>query len=241
MWACGTHPLKPHRGHLPSAWQSSHFRCAQSPKHSWPLSSMQGPGECKKPQWDMVFLWIAPNLAIRCKWVFGLTAMWAYPHKAHLPILGEVAWKLMLLANESPNWPYAYAWMNDTMSHMPLSSEGHIGIMTDGIPSINACGSLEGMELAIPDLMATSSQVPQHVVMPENIPSIVTHSPSLPTVQKTPEVASISPAPQSQAPPVPIQQTCQIRCSNYKGRWMQPWSGCSWLRPPWTPTKESWC
>ena len=68
----------------------------------------------------------------------------------------------------------------------------------------------------------------------------VSHSPSLPTMLKTPEVASISPTPKSQAPPWLIQKTCQMRCSDCKGRWTWPWSGCSWLRPPWTPVEESW-
>ena len=63
--------------------------------------------------------------------------------------------------------------------------------------------SLEGTDLAIPDLMATSSQASPHAFIPENIPSIiqVSHSPSPPTMQKTQEVASISPTPQSQASP----------------------------------------
>ena len=53
---------------------------------------------------------------------------------------------------------------------------------------------LQGIDSAVPDPMATSSQVSPHVVMPENIPSIVqvSHSPSLPTMPRTPEMASIS-------------------------------------------------
>ena len=108
----------------------------------------RGLGDAKKPQWDMVFLLIVPSLAVRCEQVFGLTAMWGHPHQAHcLPTLGEAAQKLMLLADESPNWPYAYMQMNDAMAHMPLSSEGHIGIMTDGIPSINACSHLDQLQV----------------------------------------------------------------------------------------------
>ena len=33
------------------------------------------------------------------------------------------------------------------MAHAPLSSEGHIGIMTDGIPSMNACGHLDQLQV----------------------------------------------------------------------------------------------
>ena len=53
----------------------------------------------------------------------------------------------MLLANEGPNWPYVYVQMNDAMTHMPLSSEGHTGIVTDGIPSMNACGHLDQLQV----------------------------------------------------------------------------------------------
>ena len=62
--------------------------------------------------------------------------------------------------------------------------------------------SLEGMDLAIPTLMATSCQASPNEVMPEHIPSIiqVSHPPSLPAVSKTLGAASISPSPQCQAP-----------------------------------------
>ena len=111
------------------------------------LSQAGAWGDMKKPQWDMAFLLIVPSLAIGCKWVFGLTAMSVCPCQAHLSTLGEAAQKLMLLANENPDWPYACAQMNDTMAHMPLSSEGHLGIMTDGIPSTNACGCLDQLQV----------------------------------------------------------------------------------------------
>ena len=37
--------------------------------------------------------------------------------------------------------------MNDAMTHAPLSSEGHIGIMTSGLPSRNACGCLHQLQV----------------------------------------------------------------------------------------------
>ena len=95
----------------------------------------------------MVFVLIVPSLAIGCEQVFGLTAMWAHPCQAHIPTLMEAAWKLMLLADESTNWPYAYAWMNDTLAHAPFSSEGHIGIMTEGLPSMNTYSCLDQLQV----------------------------------------------------------------------------------------------
>ena len=63
---------------------------------------------------------------------------------------------------------------------------------------------LEGMDSAIPGPMATSTQASPQVAMSGNIPSVVpvSHSPSPPTVLKTPEVAGISSIPQTQVPPV---------------------------------------
>ena len=111
------------------------------------LSQAGALGDAEKPQWDMVFVLIVPSLAIGCEWVFGLTAMWVHPHQACLPTWGEAAKKLMLLADKSPNWPYAYAQMNDAVAHMHFSSEGHIGVMTDSIRNMNACSCLDQWQM----------------------------------------------------------------------------------------------
>ena len=71
------------------------------------------------------------------------------PHQVCLPSLVNVAQKLLLLADKGADWPYAYIRMNDAMAHVPLSSEGHIGIMTSYLPvktpvvtcTTYACGS----------------------------------------------------------------------------------------------------
>ena len=111
------------------------------------LSQVEAWGDAEKPQQDMVFVIIVPSLAIGCEQIFGLTAMRVHPCQACQPILMEVTQKLMLLADEGTNWPYAYAWMNDAVAHVPLSSEGHIGIMTEGLPSMNACGHLNQLQV----------------------------------------------------------------------------------------------
>ena len=90
----------------------------------------------------MAFLLIAPSLAIGCEWVFRLTAVCMHPCQVCLPTLADAAQKLLLLADEGTNWPYAYITMNDAMAHAPLSSVGHIGVMTGDLPSWNACSHL---------------------------------------------------------------------------------------------------
>ena len=49
-----------------------------------------------------------------------------HPCQAHLPMLADAAQKILLLADEGANWPYAYIRMNDAMAHTPLSSVGHM-------------------------------------------------------------------------------------------------------------------
>ena len=85
-----------------------------------------------------------------CHWVW--MDLWpsccvGAPHQACLPTLGEVACKLILLANEGPGWPYTFVQMNSAVSLVPLSSEGHIGAMTDGMPSTNTCGHLHQLQV----------------------------------------------------------------------------------------------
>ena len=91
----------------------------------------------------MAFVLIVPSLAIVCEWIFRLAAAWMYPHQVCLPTPAQVAQKLMLLADKGTKWPYVYTRMNDAVAHVPLSSEGHIVIMTSGLPSRNAWGHLD--------------------------------------------------------------------------------------------------
>ena len=111
------------------------------------LSQMEAWGEAEKPQHGMAFLLIVPGANARCEQVFILAAMWVHPHQAHLPTLGKAAWKLMMLASDSPNWPYAYVQINNAMAHTPLSSDGHIRVTTDGLPSTYTCGHLDQLQV----------------------------------------------------------------------------------------------
>ena len=106
------------------------------------LSQVGAWGDVEKPCQDMAFLLIMHSLAIRCKQIFGLTAVWMHPCQVCIPTLVEVAQKLLLLADECTNWPYGYARMNDAVAHALLSSERHIGTMTSGLLSLNSCGHL---------------------------------------------------------------------------------------------------
>ena len=111
------------------------------------LSQVGAWGEVKKPRWDMAFLMIVPSTNARGDQVFSLPAVWAHPCQGHLSTLAEAAQSLMLLANDSPDWLYAFICMSDTMLHIPLSDNEHISTMTDGICSIYAYGWLYQLQV----------------------------------------------------------------------------------------------
>ena len=120
------------------------------------LSQVGSWGDVEKPYQDMVFLLIAPSLAVRCEQVFGLTAMSTQPCQVHLPTLVDAAQKLLLLTDKGVDWPYTIR-MNNAVAHMPLSSEGHTGSMTSDVPSWNAHGHLH--QLCVWQLLQCESWV----------------------------------------------------------------------------------
>ena len=73
----------------------------------------------EKPQQDMAFLLIVPNITAECE-DFGLVAVWAHPHQAHYHTLEVAAHKLVLPVEESVHWAYAFIWLNEALSHVPL-------------------------------------------------------------------------------------------------------------------------
>ena len=104
---------------------------------------MQGCRETQRsPQCDMAYLLIAMCKTIVEQMAFGLATVWAHPHQACLPSLDEVARKLTLLIDIGNNWAYTFMSLNEGALHVPLSSEGHISAMIDGVLSRSACRHL---------------------------------------------------------------------------------------------------
>ena len=44
------------------------------------------------------------------------------------------------------DWHYAFVCLSSTTCHVALSHAGHLGAMTDGVWSINACGCLHQLQ-----------------------------------------------------------------------------------------------
>ena len=53
----------------------------------------------------------------------------------------------MLLVDIGTDWPYAFVWLNHAISHAPLTNEGHVSAMMDGVPSMDTCGWLHQLQV----------------------------------------------------------------------------------------------
>ena len=127
------------------------------------LSQAGAWGDIEKPWHDIAFLMIVLSANFGGKQIFGLAAVWAHPHQCCLDTLVEVAHTLVLLVDDGPNWPYAFICMSSTTHHAPLLDAGHLGTMTDGLQSVNACGHLHQL------LTWKLLQHREHVVFPEGL------------------------------------------------------------------------
>ena len=120
--------------------------CTIAPTQLTTLTQPRAWREIKKPLQDMAFLMLVPSGKTRSDQVFGLAAMSVHPCQDHLFTLVKAAQKLMLLADNSSDWPYAFICMNNSMLHVPLFDKGHIGAMMDGVHSRNACSQLHQLK-----------------------------------------------------------------------------------------------
>ena len=95
----------------------------------------------------MAFLLIEPKKTIEGEMAFGLAVVWAHSYQACLSSLDEVAKKLTLLINLGDNWLYTFVWLNWDAQHVPLSKEGHLSAMMDGMPRKSTCWHLCQLEV----------------------------------------------------------------------------------------------
>ena len=95
----------------------------------------------------MAFFLIVPSITKGYKKVFGLVVVWVHPHQAHYHTLVEAAHKHALLVDESADWAYAFVWLNEILSHVPLLSKGHISTMMGGTPSMDTHDQLHQLQI----------------------------------------------------------------------------------------------
>ena len=95
----------------------------------------------------MAFLLIVPGKTIEGEMAFRLAMVWAHPHQAWLSSLDEAVKKLTMLINLGNNWAYTFVQLNKDAQHVPLSNEGCLSTMVDGMPCRSVCGHLCQLEV----------------------------------------------------------------------------------------------
>ena len=111
------------------------------------LSQAGAWGKVENPSMIWHFFLIALDKTTKGQRVFCLVAVCTHQHQAHHHSHGDAACKLALLINIGSDWTYAFALHSEAILHTPLSSKGHISVMIDGMPSMNACGCLSQLEV----------------------------------------------------------------------------------------------
>ena len=112
---------------------------------------------------DMAYLLIVPGKTIEGEMTFKLTMVWVHPHQTNLHSLDKAWMKLTLLINIGDNWAYTFMQLKKGTLHVPLSSEGHISTMIDGVLSRSAYR--HPYQLQVQRLLQCGS----HVLCPEGL------------------------------------------------------------------------
>ena len=141
---CGTQPPRLHGG--PSTFDPViMWLCGSkyvlSHKLSCPPSLRQEPGrEAERPRWDMAFLMIVPITNAGGNQLFGLAGSVDTSPSRLLNHSGGGCLKVDATGGQW--WPRLairiHVHMSDTVLHVPLSNNAHIGTMMDGMCTVNA-------------------------------------------------------------------------------------------------------
>ena len=69
----------------------------------------------------------------------------------------EAIGKLTTHAFSGPDWPYALVWLHEGTHHVPLSKEGHVGILPHRGVEVTPCRQISQLEVC--QLLIAGSQV----------------------------------------------------------------------------------
>ena len=201
----------------------------------------------------MAFLLIVPSLAIGCKWVFSLTAMWMHPQQACLPTLGEEAQKLMLLADKAQTghmpmhgwmmpWPTCLCLVRDTLALWLMAYPVWMPVVAwTNCRCWSYCNAgarwvcPEGLNGGLKALLFDSKELPIW-----NMATVDESTWDLPLIEV--DLSSAEPKATNSTPVPPlfpaIEPPCHIATAfNVTSR--RPWNGCSRLPPqPASPVSQ---
>ena len=125
----------------------------------WALLPHQpkGLGDAERFHSDITFLLVSTEEGTAGDRMYGLSMVWVNPYQASIPTVEEVVKQLTDLVSSGPNWPYALVWLNGDTCHVPLSREGHLGILPEGGTSSATCWRVSQLEVC--QLLSSDSQV----------------------------------------------------------------------------------
>ena len=123
------------------------------------LSSLNGLkvwGEGQKPHHNIAFLlvWLEDPTGDRH---YGLSIVWANPSQVRAASMEEAIRKLTACTSSGTDWPYILVWLHEGTCHVPLSKEGHLGILPQRGAEVVPCGQFSQLEVC--QLLAAGPQV----------------------------------------------------------------------------------
>ena len=105
--------------------------------------------------------------------------VWVQPYQARVSTIDNMAQQLIQLTSTGPNCPYAPVWLKWDACHVPLPTEGHLSIMTEGNTGNVPCRKI--CQLEVHQLLSSGSQV----VYPEGLNGC-----QVPVIMSLPELLS---------------------------------------------------
>ena len=121
------------------------------------LNHLKAWGDAKTFCSNVAFLLVLPTEGAAGERAYRLAMVWVHPYQARISTIDDVAKQLAQLTSTGSNWPYALVWLNGNTHHMPLPTEGHLSIMTDGNTSNAPCRKVH--QLQVNQLLSSGSQV----------------------------------------------------------------------------------
>ena len=142
------------------------------------LTQLKVWGDPEKFHSDIAFLLVLPEEGVVGERVYCLTMMWVHPYQVRVSTIDEVVKQLTQLGPIGPNWPYALVQLNEDTHHVPLPTEGHLSVMTEGSTINVSCRKI--CQLEVCQLLSSGSwvvypeglngcQVPVIISLPESL------------------------------------------------------------------------
>ena len=111
------------------------------------LTSLKAWGERQRICHDITFLLVLAEEEATGDRKYGLLTIWLNPFQARVHSMQEVVKNLTIWVSSGPNWPYTLVQLHEDTCHVPLTKEGHLGILPQTGAEMTACGRISQLEV----------------------------------------------------------------------------------------------